>query len=61
MKNTPSRQANIVFVNKTRNKPKSTNEDSIAKKNTTMRCIKASQRNGEEERKGEEPSSRPHF
>ena len=33
IKNTPSRQANIVFGNKTRNKPKSTNEDRIAKKN----------------------------
>ena len=32
MKNTPSRQANFDFVNKTRNKPKSTNEDSITKK-----------------------------
>ena len=33
MKNTPSREANTVFVNKTQNKPKITNEDSIAKKN----------------------------
>ena len=33
MKNTPSRGANTVLVNKTRNKPKSTNEDSITKKN----------------------------
>ena len=33
MRNTPSREAKTVFGNKTRNKPKSTNEDSIAKKN----------------------------
>ena len=33
MINTLSREANTVFGNKTRNKPKITNEDSIAKKN----------------------------
>ena len=46
-KNTPSREANTVFVNKTQNKPKITNEDSIENMND-----KLYRRKPEERRRG---------
>ena len=50
MRNTPSRGANTVLVNKTRNKPKSTNEDSIAK-NTLYRRKPGKRKRGKKGRR----------